>query len=465
MSSAGITSIRWNLLGLCASLIAALTVALSVFSYLTIRADALGDTEANLRSTALNWALTTRAYVEQMERVVRRENALVQQRLTASVDGLIDVLEASGRGGLEEAVEHAAEDRIGRGGYKFIVDRGGRYVLSRDRVRDGRSIVEFADAETTQVISDGLRRARELAHDDFITLTYPWREEGDEKERDQLVVLGYYPALDYVIGAASYFTDFRSDELKITLQEELKQKMADQKIGEHGYLFVLDRQGAYVVSKDRLQDHENMSDILDSNGRKLIPTLIEGATRLEQGETFITRHAWRDIGEPKPLQAMVAIAYDPSWEWIIGAQAYEVDYFSSLKKVSTFIGVVGGGFVLIGLALSYLFARRITQPIERLERAAMSAASGDISWKLEENLEAGHDEIGSLTRSFKKMLSSLRGHIAEITQEADRRKKAEDELAVKNQDLEKMNKFLVGRELKMVELKEQMRKLESKGKK
>jgi len=94
---------------------------------------------------------------------------------------------------------------------------------------------------------------------------------------------------------------------------------------------------------------------------------------------------------------------------------------------------------------------------------------------LEEGVEEFNQEYRLITRSGgvrwmhdqNKVLLDPKGaptHIQSIVLDITDRKQAEDELKEKLEELEKMNKLMVGRELKMIELKERIKELESAAK-
>ncbi|MCA9664722.1 MAG: HAMP domain-containing protein [Myxococcales bacterium] len=69
------------------------------------------------------------------------------------------------------------------------------------------------------------------------------------------------------------------------------------------------------------------------------------------------------------------------------------------------VGFGAAGALVLALIIGIVLGRRITTPIERLERKARAIASGDLNRELAAETE---DEIGTLARSFQTMTESLR---------------------------------------------------------
>src|SRR4030042_1540312 len=81
-------------------------------------------------------------------------------------------------------------------------------------------------------------------------------------------------------------------------------------------------------------------------------------------------------------------------------------------------------------------------------------------------------EVEATTKNGNKMFGEISGNplrskgkivgVVALIRDITERKKTEQELKEKNEDLEKFNKFAVGRELKIIELKNKIRELEKK---
>lgn len=108
--------------------------------------------------------------------------------------------------------------------------------------------------------------------------------------------------------------------------------------------------------------------------------------------------------------------------------------------------MMGGGLVLVN--------RSITQPMKYLLSAVQFITEGDLERRVR---VTSKDEIGILARAFNTMTKSLRAKNQEI-------RKSRDKMKEKVEQLEKFQRLTVGRELKMIELKKEVKGLKKKSK-
>ena len=97
------------------------------------------------------------------------------------------------------------------------------------------------------------------------------------------------------------------------------------------------------------------------------------------------------------------------YNYLPGRQALE-DAF--LRTTGRSLWLAGLGAALVGVLLSLLLARQLTNPLRRLAAAAQRIAQGDLSKRVE---VASSDEIGNVAESFNEMAESL--EIAEATKQ------------------------------------------------
>lgn len=119
--------------------------------------------------------------------------------------------------------------------------------------------------------------------------------------------------------------------------------------------------------------------------------------------------------------------------------------------------------LLFSAILSVAILFTIIKPIGVLVSAIESIRSGDYSKKLTLDRD---DELGRLASSFNAMIrtisksrKALEAYSADLENKVKERTK---ELEQKTEDLEKFNKIAVGRELKMIELKDEIKSLKAK---
>jgi nitrogen fixation/metabolism regulation signal transduction histidine kinase len=116
-------------------------------------------------------------------------------------------------------------------------------------------------------------------------------------------------------------------------------------------------------------------------------------------------------------------------------------------------------FIIIGLARS--FTVQLIKPLTALSVFAKDIAGGNLQAMNSQPLPQSNDEIGSLTESIRTMVNKLVDMISREKQATEEIKKTTDILKEKNDELGRMNALMVGRELKMTELKKEIEKLKS----
>jgi nitrate/nitrite-specific signal transduction histidine kinase len=105
--------------------------------------------------------------------------------------------------------------------------------------------------------------------------------------------------------------------------------------------------------------------------------------------------------------------------------------------------------VFIFFVYYWLIRKYIVNPINKLSSGVKMIEEGNLDFKV--SLD-GKDEIGQLGRSFNAMTESLK----------ESKENIEQKVAERTAEIEKLNSFMIGRELKMKELKEKIKGFEEK---
>jgi len=121
-------------------------------------------------------------------------------------------------------------------------------------------------------------------------------------------------------------------------------------------------------------------------------------------------------------------------------------------------------FILLSGAsiYSFVFARRITSPIKTLSKASKKVSEGDYTFHISDEITSRKDEVGLLARTFNSMIENLNQKITQVKKANEAALIAKNHLEDRNAELERFNKIVIGREVKMVELKRQVQTLEER---
>ena len=148
--------------------------------------------------------------------------------------------------------------------------------------------------------------------------------------------------------------------------------------------------------------------------------------------------------------------------WIIVSSQDTQEIFAPINILRGRIITFSLFTFLLGTLLIIIIFNFINRSVAKLIQGANQIGKGDLSYRIE--LET-NDELGQLAHSLNDMSRNLQNITTsrdELKKEISERKKTEELLIKKTTEFERMNKLMIGRELKMAALKKEMNELRAK---
>jgi methyl-accepting chemotaxis protein len=130
----------------------------------------------------------------------------------------------------------------------------------------------------------------------------------------------------------------------------------------------------------------------------------------------------------------------------------------------TLFGSLGIFIVIVLITTVYAksFSKQLLLPLTNLTVFAKDIADGKLEVANKVPAETTDDEIGSLSKSIHIMVTNLIDSLNKKQQANEEIVKANTSREQKTKELEEMNKLMVGRELKMAELKKEIAELQER---
>jgi PAS domain S-box-containing protein len=119
----------------------------------------------------------------------------------------------------------------------------------------------------------------------------------------------------------------------------------------------------------------------------------------------------------------VLAAYRPVGyaNWGLVTKVNAADAYAPLTQLRQLLWLTQGGFLLAGLIVSYLFARRFTGPIRQLSETAAAVAAGNLNVRADVQ---SNDEMGQLALAFNRMTEELATSYGQLELRVQQRTKA-----------------------------------------
>jgi len=313
----------------------------------------------------------------------------------------------------ERLKELLASTVIGKSGYIYILDYKGNYILSKQRSMDGESIWYVQDPQGRFFIQDIIGKGKALTEGAIDYDSYTYSDTGETEAKERFVAVMHIPDKEWIVGVTIYPEDLLEVNFEETKKEELKNLMAEQRLGHTGYLYIIGAQeeskGHYILSKDRERDGEDIHTLEDSDGNLFIQEMIAEALLLNKGERGVKYYRWKEKQKSSSRLRMMTYVYFKPWGWIIGTSAYLDEFLKDINRIKNLIILVCLIAVALGSAMAYLFTSPMITTFSKLVNKMNIVAKGNLDVDMEDVAVAENkNEIGQLANSFKQMTSNLK---------------------------------------------------------
>ncbi len=402
-------SLMWQISLLYVVILSASLVSISFFSFNSFQRETINQIEDSLGNESLIWKNYITSNLIQVNGTLSREKELISDHiadLSKSANLLLQqALEQNDPAALEKAYERISKIEVGKTGYIYILDNSGNYILSANRSRDGENLWNAKDSSGRLFIQDIINEGRKLNEGQAYFIDYPWLNSGEDIARLKVAAVVYNRELDVVIGAGSYYSDFLSTDLIGELLENAKDSIAAEVIGSSGYIWILNGEGEYVVSKSRQSDGVSIFNAKDSSGILFVQEILKNTMELKGDEYYIHYYDWKNEGEKSARTKISGSIYIPELDWYIGASAYHEEFLSGLYRTRGIIVIMAIGLIILGIILFLIFMRSVTLSLSHIATQSALIAKGDFNvTSMKRKID---DEISLLHTSFRHMITQL----------------------------------------------------------
>ncbi len=226
------------------------------------------------------------------------------------------------------------------------------------------------------------------------------------------------------------------DALLAAAKASVRKRVLSIKVGQTGYVYVLDSKGRYVISQSGKRDGELILDAKDADGRPFIREIVGKARALEAGQVAEQVYPWKNAGDPEPRRKIARLGYYAPWDWIVGVGSYQDEFMNATTRIdeirtrgNVIIAATLAASLLIAIALAFAFARRFSRPIIAFSRGMQGLADGDLTLRSADSLSVRRDEIGDFARALDAASGQLRSMLEGVRDGAQTVSASSTELA------------------------------------
>jgi len=311
--------------------------------------------------------------------------------------------------GLDQARQHLYETlrdfRYGNNDYFWIADYEAVVRSHPDPRIQGENMADQVDEAGDPVIPRLVAIARRDGEGYF---QYPWRRLQASEPSAKLSYFRDFPEWGFVLGTGVYLDDVEADvrRREAVAIADLRKALRELTIGETGYLYIFDSSYRMIIHPNPNIEGTYFGELVEPISRRPIGAEIAKVADSDQGYYYL----WDRPDDPGHYvyEKISWVRHFKGFNWFIVSSVYVDELRESSAVLGNRILTVSLSFLLLSVLLSYLFVRRISEPINRLAATARRVQGGDLSARSDIRQE---DEIGVLSTAFDGMVVRLRHNI------------------------------------------------------
>lgn len=291
----------------------------------------------------------------------------------------------------------------GRGYYFTVGVQEKRMMLfSEEPYWEGKGSDVFIDGSGRFVIKDMIEILKEkgagIYRYDLRNPAFP------EQSFNKISFIKYFKPFDWLIGAG-----IDSDNLKRSLQEDVRERIAQIRFGDHGDILAFRNDGTILVSKDERLIGRSVNSLVDQQGFAYGRRMLDiGTGPLKRGYVQYT------VQEPDSSESHQRLSYlqaHPEWDWVLSAGLYmdgmeqaialesSIYQTISFRNVYIFITMFIIAVFLM-LFFAFVYSKKIEKGIATFTDFFRAAADRKVTIKKDDLIFTEFATIGSLANAM-----------------------------------------------------------------
>lgn len=175
----------------------------------------------------------------------------------------------------------------------------------------------------------------------------------------------------------------------------MQEQIESIKLYTNGYAFLTDKDGNLIF-------HPRMN--LAALNEEEVPKLPEGLL----SESSLTKYEYEGV-----KKEAIWLRLSNGMRLYVSVPVSETD--GDWQLLVRYVLIVASAVLLLSIILGRFFSVQITKPLKQLTEAAVQADKGNYDFTLDYN---GRDEVGTLTKTFKRMADHMKAHISDLNKRA-----------------------------------------------